>query len=98
MAGWVDPNLEFHDIAASRSTHKTSTDVGIGLGHGANVARTAVVVEQWIVNVSQRLGWRQGQNQMERKYTYLFHGSFFVIREVLGSGYEDLAISYIVLM
>jgi hypothetical protein len=42
----VNADLQLHDIAACRSADKSCADVGVSLRHGANIARSAVVVEQ----------------------------------------------------
>jgi hypothetical protein len=41
--------LQLHDIAASGGADKAGTNIGIGLRHGAYIARPVVVVEQcWV--------------------------------------------------
>jgi hypothetical protein len=39
--------LQFHDVAASWGTNKSCADVGVRLRHGSDIARSAVVVEQY---------------------------------------------------
>ena len=43
----VDTDLQLHDVAACGSADKTGTDVSVGLRHGTDIARLAVVVEQY---------------------------------------------------
>jgi hypothetical protein len=42
----VDTDLQLHDVAACGSADETGTDISVGLRHGADIARLAVVVEQ----------------------------------------------------
>lgn len=42
----VDTDLQLHDVAACGCADEAGTDISVGLGHGANIAGTAVVVEQ----------------------------------------------------
>jgi hypothetical protein len=42
----VDANLQLHDIAACRSTNKSSADIGISLGHRTDIPRTVVMIKQ----------------------------------------------------
>jgi hypothetical protein len=46
VACGVDPDLKLHNVAASGSTYETGANVGVGLGHGSNISRFVVVVEQ----------------------------------------------------
>lgn len=45
----VDADLEFHDIAAGWGAHEAGADVGVGLGHAADIAGVGVVVEDFFV-------------------------------------------------
>jgi hypothetical protein len=45
----VDADLQLHDVAASGSSDQAGTDIDIALGHGADIARAAVVVEDFLV-------------------------------------------------
>lgn len=42
----IDTDLKLHDISAGGSAYESSSDVDICLGHRADIARIAVVVEQ----------------------------------------------------
>lgn len=42
----VDTDLQLHDVAACGRANETGANVSVGLGHGADIARAAVVVEQ----------------------------------------------------
>lgn len=50
----VDTDLELHDIAARGGADETSADISVGLGHGADIARAVVVVEQWKKKLASR--------------------------------------------
>ena len=40
----VDPDLQLHDVSACGGADEPGADVGVGLGHGADIARAVVVV------------------------------------------------------
>lgn len=45
----VDPDLEFHDVAAGWGTDKSCTHIHVGLLHRSDIARVGVVVQDLFV-------------------------------------------------
>lgn len=45
----VDFDLQFHDVAAGGRADEAGADGGVGFGHGADIARGGVVVEDFFV-------------------------------------------------